>query len=467
MRKNWKKYMALCLSMSMVLAAAPNMIAAENSGSTVSGGAVSSGGAIEESPAPTATATPTPYIDMEANRLAAPTTVTARGGSKRVRLEWSAVSGANGYYIYYREASASEYTKAAIIANGTQTSYVKKSLAQNAQYYFYVVPFKVVQGVTVEGALSKAVSAKTASVAATSKTAKKYSTKAKFQKSAAYKKYTKMKSNMNYSKSFAIPGAKQTNVAGFGCQTMVPQGMCLAGSNFLITAYDAKGVDYSVIYVVSRASKSYLTTIVLPSKAKVGGIAYDGKNIWISKGKAVASFPASVVTDAVNSGSSYYELSAYNSVHTMNGTAAYMGYYNNVLWVGSFSQSSSTMYGYQVGKTTVPTLTQKYKMAVPSKTQGITFDKNGTMILTRSYRTNASKSGYISQMRTYMPSYVNVSADGTIKKNAALKVTTLPPMAEGVAIYNTYTYTLFSSAYYKSCKYPMDRVIAMKTNKLI
>lgn len=52
-------------------------------------------------------------------------------------------------------------------------------------------------------------------------------------------------------------------------------------------------------------------------------------------------------------------------------------------------------------------------------------------------------------------------------KNTALKVTTLPPMAEGLAVYGTYTYALFSSSYYKSCKYPVDRVIAMKTNKLI
>ena len=52
-------------------------------------------------------------------------------------------------------------------------------------------------------------------------------------------------------------------------------------------------------------------------------------------------------------------------------------------------------------------------------------------------------------------------------KNAALKVTTMPPMVEGLAVYGTYTYALFSSGYYTSCKYPVDRVIAMKTSKLV
>ena len=106
-------------------------------------------------------------------------------------------------------------------------------------------------------------------------------------------------------------------------------------------------------------------------------------------------------------------------------------------------------------------------MSVPSKTQGITFDSDGTLLLTRSYRTRKSKSGYISQIRTYRPSYQTEDSDGKIKKNAATKVTTLPPMAEGVAIYGTYSYVLFSSSCYTSCKYLVDRVLALKTSKLL
>lgn len=89
------------------------------------------------------------------------------------------------------------------------------------------------------------------------------------------------------------------------------------------------------------------------------------------------------------------------------------------------------------------------------------------MILSRSYRTKKSKSGYISQIRTYKPSFGAPKSSGKVLKNAALKVTTMPPMVEGLAVYGTYTYALFSSSYYTSCKYPVDRVIAMKTSKLV
>ena len=484
--KRFTKGVAVCLVLAMVLGYMPGVSfsLAETqfpdtlsggavSGGAVSGGAVSggavSGGALETptaTPAETATATPT--LDLSAYKLAA-TTLTARGGASRVRLNWAKVTGAEGYYIYARTASESAYKLLTTIKEGAATEYTKTSLVNGTTYYYRIAAYHTVNGVVVEGELSAAVSATPAAVAATSKAAKKYSTKAKFTSSPAYKTYKKTKAAMNYSKSFAIPGMKNTNVGGFACTSMVPQGMCLAGSYFLISAYDYKKTDYSVIYVVSRAAKSYITTIVLPSKAKVGGLAYDGTNVWVSKGKAVASFPYSVITDAVNSGKKFTSLSSYRSVCTLDSTASFMGYYNNVLWIGTFKASaSSTMKGYTLSnKETLPSLTPAYTMSVPSRTQGITFDVDGTMVLTRSYRTKKAKDNYISQVRTYRPSFASAGSSGKVLKNTALKVMKLPPMAEGVAIYGTYTYALFSSSYYKTCKYPVDRVLALKTNKLV
>ena len=480
-KKTWMKYIAGCLTLALFVTMVPMQAAAntEKQGGTGTPGTASGGAASIATPTPTATASATPTATASATPAATATvnptlyeldapTVTARGGSNRVMLSWNKVTGASGYYIYSRKSSESVYQQTAVVKGADTVSYLIKSLPQNTTYYYRVAAYCEVSGTQIEGKLSTAVSAKTAAVSATSKGAKKYSTKAAFTKSPAYKTYKKMRSAMNYNKSFAIPGMKTTNVAGFSCTTMVPQGLCLAGSYFLITAYDYKKELNSVVYVVSRSSKSYITTIVLPSKAKVGGIAYDGTNVWISKGKAVASFPYSVVTNAVNAGTSYTELAAYKSVSALDSTASFMGYYNNVLWIGTFRQATSTMKGYQVNnKATLPSLSPAYTMDVPSKTQGITFDSAGTMILTRSYRTKKAKSGYISQLRTYKPSFASPKSNGKVLKNTAMKVTTMPPMVKGAAVYGTYTYALFSSSYYKSCKYPVDRVIAMKESKLV
>lgn len=480
MKKNICKWIATCLAMVMMISIVPIQAGAADAtvpsepdssqGETAEAPEAASGSAVgmaTPTATSTATATATATPDLSVYKPAAPT-VTARGGSARARVTWTKVTDANGYIIYARPSTEVSYQKIATVKGGDVVEYLHKSLVQNATYYYRVAAYRTVNGIDVEGTLSTAVSASTAAVSATSKAAKKYSTKSAFTKSPAYKTYKKMKSAMNYSKSFAIPGMKNTNVAGFANTSMVPQGMCLAGSYFLITAYDYKKVDYSVVYVVSRSSKSYITTIVLPSKAKVGGIAYDGTNVWISKGKAVASFPYSVITDAVNGGNAYTELASYRSVYKLDSTASFMGCNNDVLWIGTFKQTASTMKGYRVtNKETLPSLTPAYTMDVPAKTQGITFDSEGTMILSRSYRTKKAKSGYISQLRTYKPSFDAPKSSGKVLKNAALKVTTMPPMVKGVAVYNTYTYALFSSSYYTSCKYPVDRVIAMKTNKLV
>lgn len=465
--------MALCLSLAMAVGSMTGLSASVKTAdavtnSVVSGGAMggaASGGAVDETPVASGGAVDT---QMPPKPAEAPQSLTARGGSKRVRLTWSKVSLADGYYIYARPSTEPAFTKVATVQDGTKLTYVKKSLLQNTKYYFYVSAYRKINGVEYPGELSAVVSAKTASVAATSKAAKKYSTKSAFKKSPAYKKYTKMKSKMNYTKSFAIPGLKNTNVAGFACTTMVPQAVCYAGNYLLVSAYDSKGVDYSVIYVVSKAAKSYITTIVLPSKAQVGGMAFDGTNIWISKGSSVACFPYSFITQAVNSGSAYKSLSAYTKVCKVKTSASYLGYYEGTLWVGPNTAGKTTMYGYTIqDKATTPSLTQRYSMAMLSRTQGITFQSDGTMLLTRSYRNKTTQSGYVSQIRSYRPSFNSASATGKIKKNAVVAKNTMPPKAEGITIYGTYTYVAFSSGAYSSCKYPVDRVIALKTNKLL
>lgn len=459
--KKLAKGLAVCLTMAMVLGSMPEFagVVRESKAADLQDGNSSETSTVTGGAA---------GVDLSQYAPTSPSSVKAKSGSKRVRLTWSGVSNADGYYIYMRPSTSASYTKTATITDGKKLFYVKKSLLQNTKYYFQISAYHKVGDKEVEGTLSSAVSATTASVSSTSKAAKKYSTKTSFTKSPAYKKYTKMKSKMNYSKSFAIPGMKNTNVAGFACKTMIPQAICYAGNYLLISAYDSKGVENSVIYVVSKAAKSYIMTLVLPNKAKVGGMAYDGKNIWISKGGSVACFPYSFVTEAVAGGTAYKSLSAYTSECKVKTTASYVGYYDGVLWIGPNTTGTTRMYGYGVNdKDTVPFLTEQYSMAMPSRTQGITFGSDGTMFVSRSYRTKPSQSGYVSQIRTYRPSYGSASSTGKIKKNAMIVKNAMPPKVEGMAIYGSYMYTVFSSCQYSSCKYPVDRVIALKTTKLV
>ena len=95
-----------------------------------------------------------------------------------------------------------------------------------------------------------------------------------------------------------MPGLESTDILGESCGYMVPQGICIAGDYMLVTAYDsgdfyknpkqgAHKINPSVLYVLSNqtpGSRELLTTIVLPDRNHVGGVAFDGKNIWNRKG---------------------------------------------------------------------------------------------------------------------------------------------------------------------------------------
>lgn len=412
-----------------------------------------------------------PAIDVPTvTAPAAPSVTQIRGGSKRVKLYWNKVDDATGYYIYYSTSQNGTYTRIKTISDSNTLRYVKKSLTQNKTYYFRMSSYRTVGTTTVEGPMSTVYSAKTVSVSSTSKAAKKYSTLSKFKKSAAYKKFSFLNKKANYNKTFALPGMKSTNVAGFTAKKMIPQGMCTAGAYILISAYDKNGDDESVIYVMSRSSKSYITTIVLPNKTKAGGIAYDSKNknIWISNGKAVSYIPYDTISKAVTTGDSYTEVAEYSGTYTVPLTASYIGYYNGMLWVGAFHENkTSNAYGYQIGSVDgKPSLTYKNTMSMPSRTRAITFDSEGYLYLTRSSRTKLSMSGYISQVRTFAPSYSTPNAAGAIKKNKQKSTVTLPPMAKGVTIYASNLYISFSGCQYSSCKYPVDRVVAVKWSKL-
>ena len=405
--------------------------------------------------------TPVPIVDAPLS----PSISLARGGNKRVKIYWGKIANAAGYKIYYSTSKTGTYSLVKTITSQDTVKYVKTGLVQNQTYYFKMTAYNKANGIVAESTYSNIVSAKTATVSATSKSAKSYSTKAKFKKSPAYKKYAALSKYCTYSKSFPIPGMKNTNVAGFAATKMIPQGICQAGGYYLISAYDYYGNDESVIYILNRSNHSYITTLVLPNKAQANALAYDGTNIWISKGNYLAYFPYSAITSAVNSGASYTSLSDYTGYMKINVKPQVLAYHNGILWAAACnSASASYMYGYQIAtKDGMCTLTQKHYMAIPSKVQGINFDTDGTMYMTRSYRKNSSQSGYVSQIRTYKPKLTAPNSKGGIAKGAIQKKRTLPAMAEGVANYGNYVYVLYSGCKYTGCKYKVDRVIA--TNK--
>ena len=95
-------------------------------------------------------------------------------------------------------------------------------------------------------------------------------------------------------------------------------------------------------------------------------------------------------------------------------------------------------------------------MAIPSRTTGVAFDKDGYMYMTVSYATNSSKANYISKLYKFKPNLNAPNKSNQILKGSKLKTLTLPPKAENVCVYGSYLYTIYSGSMYSSCKYPVE-----------
>lgn len=397
---------------------------------------------------------------------AVPVISELKGGDKRLKVYWKNAKGAEEYRIYISTKMDTDFTLAGTVRATDVRIYPIDNLVQKKTYYVKIEASRVYKGELLT-AVSTVLFAATKKADATSTAAKFYNTLAKFKKSKAYKEYKEFRQNVLYKKSFVLPGIKKTNIGGFNSSKMVPQSIAFAGEYLLISAYDLSGEQESVIYIMKKSTRKYITSIVLPHRGHVGGMAYDGKNIWISYGKNVQCLKFSVIDSAAKSGKAYSEVYSFTTQIAVPDTASYVEYYKDRLWVGTYNETAKKyMYGFVIeNKTGVPTLKQTNKMLMPNRTQGVGFTSDGEMIISRSCQTKPGKSGFICRLDVYKPTW-NLTKK-SVKKNSKKKTVQMPPMNEGVVVSGAYTYLVFESPALTECPAPVDRVVAFKTTKLI
>ncbi len=97
--------------------------------------------------------------------------------------------------------------------------------------------------------------------------------------------YSGISDNLIDETTLPIPGTLVTCASSDGeimSDEYISQGICSAERYWLVTAYDSKKKNPSVIYVVDSGNKELVSTVLLPNKYHVGGIAFDGKRIWLT-----------------------------------------------------------------------------------------------------------------------------------------------------------------------------------------
>jgi hypothetical protein len=340
-------------------------------------------------------------------------------------------------------------------------------LVNGTTYSFYAIARRTYNGVAYDSEVVSTVSATPVVVKDTSTAGKYFSNETAFKKAVAYKEIEFFRTNVKYSKSFVIPGLVTTNIGGFASVSMCPQGITFTKDYLLMTAYDMKSEENSVIYVMDKLTKKLLTTLILPSKTHAGGIAYDGTNIWIPTGTRVSSIPFDEIEMAVLGGEPYSYIN-YSTTSQVDLTVSYMTYYDDMLWLGTYNElQTSKMYSYSIDDIeSEPSLMKQYTVTMPTRVQGMAFTSKGNLILSRSCQLYKGLRGYMRQLDLYLPDFSAISDDGTIPLGESLKTMEMPSMNEDIAIDGDYLYVNFESGAFANASYQMDRISAFKLSTI-
>lgn len=401
---------------------------------------------------------------VKANTLSAKLTLQYKAGDTRVRLTLPKVSGATAYDIYM--AAGNGEFKLLSTLSPSQTTYTAEGLINNQVYSFYMTAKTMKNGVVSETSTDAAV-VMPIDVEKTNQAAKLFPTQSDFKASDAFKEISFFRDNVIYTKSYKIPGLKSTNIGGFISSSMCPQGLTFAEDYLLLTAYDMKSEENSVIYVMDKDRRTLITTLILPSKAHVGGISYDGVNVWINIGSKVSSFPFNTIKEMIKTGDHFIHVQ-FNTTVQLDLTASYSTYHDGKLWVGTYNELQVTkMNSYYINDIdTYPTLTKADTITMPTRVQGIAFTDNGYLIISRSCQLYKGLRGYMRQLDVYKP-YYSTEVSGTILLGDLVNSVEMPSMNEEIAIYGPYLYVNFESAAFDKASYKMDRICAFKISSII
>lgn len=394
-------------------------------------------------------------------------TMKYKVGEEKVRFSWSKVNGATSYELYMGD-SINGFTLVANLPGNSKTyTHVVEGLTIGNTYTFYAVARKDYKGTSYCSLDNKTIDITIKPVEPTSTVGKLFPTDKAFLNSWSYKSLDFFRTYVNVEKSIPIPGLKTTNVGGFTSTTMVPQGLTFAKNYLLMSAYDSKSEENSVIYVLNKKTKELLTTLILPSKPHAGGMAFDGKNVWVTIGSKLAAITYSDIHTAARRKAPYTYIN-YSAVCPVSITASYVAYYDKKLWVGTYNELQATnLYSYRIDTIDeVPTLTEVDTMIMPTRVQGIVITSKGTVILSRSCQLHKGLRGYMRQLDVYKPDWKK-TVNGVISLGDPVNTVSMPSMNEDIAIDGSYLYVTFESGAFEKSTYKMDRICAFKVTDVV
>ncbi len=250
--------------------------------------------------------------------------------------------------------------------------------------------------------------------------------------------------DFSFCENIDIPGMPDTKEDDFinryiFSTAQCPQGICITDEFVFITSYSAEEDCLGALMVFDRESGEYLITLGMDKDSHLGGIAYDGDNIWVcnSDNKTIERISYDFIELMANQNKGdVVDATGLVDVYEVKNAPSCITFYNGRLWVGTHNiwiNSHMVAYYYDKNDDKLKALST---YNIPSQVQGIAFGENGEVYLSTSYGRKFS---------SYIKKYDSVFSM-TEKTDAPALTIEMPPCSEEIMIYEGTLYVLFESA---------------------
>ena len=265
-----------------------------------------------------------------------------------------------------------------------------------------------------------------------------------------------------------IPGMPDTKADDFMqnriySTSQCPQGMCFTEDYIIFSSYSTEAESLGELLVFDRQDYRYLFTIGMKAESHLGGIAYDGENIWACNSDHMCverlSYDFICLMAEENCGK-LIDASEIVDVYPVENAPSCITFYDGRLWIATHTQignSQMLAYYFDARSNTLQALSA---FTIPSKVQGIAFREDGMVYLSTSYGRRSS---------SYLKIYSGLSSMDAFPGNPSQTIE-MPPCSEEILLENSNLYLLFESAgekYYEGTDglgvslSPLDRVICI------
>lgn len=220
---------------------------------------------------------------------------------------------------------------------------------------------------------------------------------------------------------------------------LYPQGICMTDEFVFITSYSGEKTALGECMVFDRLSGEYLVSLGMDKNSHLGGIAYDGKNIWVcnSSKRAIERISYDFIQYVVmHNRGGFVNITNLVEVYKVKNIPSGITFYKDSLYVVTHTKwTNSKMISY-VYDEVKNKLESEFVYKLPPKVQGLTFNDEGNIYLSTSYGRKRS---------SYIKKYTSIYTMTRDVEDCIERIE-LPPCSEGIFLYLDKLYIIFESA---------------------